>query len=160
MEPAAKHRAARGLAGLALDRLELGLGVGAVWVSRTGRATAQDRRQLRDRNQDLPGLRALVARDDASALEHVDQAAGPRVADAQAALDHRDGGGLGLDHDARCVLEQIVLVGREVAAAGVDALVFDLLHEQLGIEVGSPCLAQWPVMRAISSSFRKAPWMR
>ena len=51
----------------------------------------------------------------AAALEHVDQAPGARVADAQAALDHRDRGGLRLDDEPGGLLEQVVLVGIEVA---------------------------------------------
>src|SRR5204863_8022629 len=60
-------------------------------------------------------LRAFVRRDDPAALEHVDQAAGARVADAQATLKERDGGRLRLDDDLDRLLEQWILVRVEVA---------------------------------------------
>ena len=60
-------------------------------------------------------LRALVAADDAAALEHVDEPAGARVADAQAALEERDRRGLRLDDDLDRLVEQRVVVGVEVA---------------------------------------------
>src|SRR6266545_3904066 len=50
----------------------------------------------------------------AFAHEHVDKAAGSRVADAQAALDERDRGGLRLHDDLDCALEEWILVWIEV----------------------------------------------
>ena len=47
----------------------------------------QDPRQVHLRDEHLARLGALVARDDPAPLEHVDQAAGARVADAQTALE-------------------------------------------------------------------------
>src|SRR4051812_21658988 len=57
-----------------------------------GRAAAQRPGQLGVADKHLPRLRALVPRDHAAALEHVDQASGSGIAHAQAPLDHRDGG--------------------------------------------------------------------
>ena len=55
--------------------------------------------ELRLADEHAARLRAFVARDDPAALEHVDQSAGTRVADAQAPLDERDGCRLCLDDD-------------------------------------------------------------
>ena len=64
-------------------------------------------------------LRALVARDDAAALEHVDEAARARVADTQAALEQRDGCRLRLDDHLDRAVEQRILVGVEVEVVAV-----------------------------------------
>ena len=64
-------------------------------------------------------LRALVAGDDPAPLEHVDQPAGPRVADAQAPLDQRHGRGLRLDDDLDRLVEQRILVRVELAVVVV-----------------------------------------
>src|SRR5436190_21708453 len=66
-------------------------------------------------DEDAARLRAFVAADDPAPLEHVDQAAGARVPDAQAALDERDGCGLRLHDDLDRLVEQRVVVGVEVA---------------------------------------------
>jgi hypothetical protein len=42
---------------------------------------------LRLVDEDAPRLRAFIATDDAAPLEHVDEPAGPRVADAEAPLE-------------------------------------------------------------------------
>src|SRR6266487_4367170 len=65
-------------------------------------------------HENAPRLGALVARDDAPPLEHVDQASGPRVSDSKAALDERDGGCLRLDDDLDRLLKQRVLVRVEI----------------------------------------------
>ena len=70
-------------------------------------------------DQHAPRLRALVAGDDPAPLEHVDQAAGARVADPQAALEERDGRGLRLHDDLDRPVEQRVLVGVELAVVAV-----------------------------------------
>src|SRR3954467_13893542 len=51
-------------------------------------------------DEDLARLGALVAGDDAAALEHVDQAPRARVAKSQAPLEHRRRGGLHLGDEA------------------------------------------------------------
>src|SRR3954452_11822674 len=86
-----------------------------------GRALAQRRDEpfpVALADQDLARLGPLVARDDAAALEHVDQAARPGVAEAQAPLQHRSRRGLHLGHQADRVLEQRVLVGGELVGRG------------------------------------------
>ena len=88
---------------------------------RRGAATAgsprllQHARQVGLGDQHLAGLGALVARDHAAPLHHVDQPPGARVAHAQAPLEHRGGGGAHLHHGGDRVAEQVVLVGVEVA---------------------------------------------
>src|SRR4051812_28991108 len=64
-------------------------------------------------------LRAFVAGDDPAALEHVDQASRARVADAQSALQERNGSRLRLDDDLDRAIEQRVLVGVEVSVARI-----------------------------------------
>src|SRR5262245_28206959 len=59
-------------------------------------------------------LGALVAGDDAAPFEHVDEPAGTRVADPQAALEERRRGGLGLDDDLDRAVEERVFVGVEL----------------------------------------------
>ena len=59
-------------------------------------------------------LGALVAGNDPAPLEHVDESPGPGVADAQASLDERNGGGLGLDNDLDCAVEEGILVRIEL----------------------------------------------
>src|SRR3954452_11709317 len=49
----------------------------------------QNTRQIALRDEHLAGLRALVAGDHAAALHHVDEPSRARVADPQAALEHR-----------------------------------------------------------------------
>src|SRR5580765_750981 len=71
--------------------------------------------ELARRDEHPPRLGALVAGDDPAALEHVDQAACARVADAKTAREKRYGGGLRLDDDVDRLLEQRVLVRVEVA---------------------------------------------
>src|SRR5690242_3417962 len=70
-------------------------------------------------DEDAPWLRALVRRDDPAPLEHVDQPAGPRVADAKAALKERHTRGLGGHDDFDRLVEQLILVGVELAVVGV-----------------------------------------
>src|SRR5262245_33430076 len=65
-------------------------------------------------DQDASRLGAFVPGDDAAALEHVDQPAGARVADAEAPLEERRRGGLGLDDDLDRAVEQRILVGVEL----------------------------------------------
>ena len=67
----------------------------------------------------MRGFEPSYGRDDPAPLEHVDQAAGPRVADAEAALEERDGRGLGGDDDLDRAVEQRVLVRVELAVVGV-----------------------------------------
>src|SRR5215207_167722 len=62
-------------------------------------------------------LRALVAGDDPAALEHVDQAPGPRVADSEPALEKGYRRGLCLHDDVDRPVEERVLVGVEVLVA-------------------------------------------
>src|SRR5262249_47338328 len=76
-------------------------------------------------DEHTPRLRALVAGDDAAALEHVDQPPCPCVADPEAPLDERDRGGLGLDDDVDRLLEQRILVR-------IELLVVHVLREDLG----------------------------
>src|ERR671925_567362 len=68
------------------------------------------------------GFGAFVPRDDPTALEHVDQAPCARVADSQAALQERHGGGLRLDDDLDRPLEQRILVRVEVLVPLLEAL--------------------------------------
>src|SRR6266536_762987 len=65
-------------------------------------------RQVHLGDQDLARLGALIARDHAPALHHVDQPAGPRVADPQTALEHRGGGAAELHHGGDGLAEQVV----------------------------------------------------
>src|SRR5205823_12599019 len=65
--------------------------------------------------EDAAWLRPFVAGDDPPALEHVDQSARPRVADAQPPLEQRDRRGLRLDDDIDGLIEQGILVGIELA---------------------------------------------
>ena len=60
-------------------------------------------------------LGALVAGDDPTPLEHVDQATGARVAHAQAPLDQGHRGRLRHDDDLDRLVEQRILVGVELA---------------------------------------------
>src|SRR5438552_2328797 len=60
-------------------------------------------------------LRALVAADDPAALEHVDEAARPRVTDSQAPLQERHRRRLRLHDDLDRLVEQRVVVGVELA---------------------------------------------
>src|SRR5215204_7360388 len=69
-------------------------------------------------NQYASGFRSLITRDDATTLQHVDQATGARVADAQAALDQRNRRCLRLDDDLDRLLEQRILVRIEVVVTG------------------------------------------
>src|SRR3954447_1609431 len=78
----------------------LGQRSGGLGLDRSLLAAADEAGQIGLGDQDLARLGAFVAGDHAAALEHVDEAAGAGVADPQTALDHRDGGGFGLDHDA------------------------------------------------------------
>src|SRR5919204_1700208 len=64
--------------------------------------------------QDPARFRALVARDDPSPLEHVDQAARTRVADAEAPLEQARRCRLRRDDDLDRALEQRILVGVEL----------------------------------------------
>ena len=93
----------------------------------------QDARHVGLGDEHLTRLRALVAGDDASALQHVDQAPCARVADAQPALDHRDRGGLGLHDDPCRVRQQVILIGREVALGPLQRLGL-LGLEQVGVD--------------------------
>src|SRR5205823_3342683 len=92
------------------------------------------------RDQHLPGLGALVAGDHAAPLEHVDHSPGARVAEAQAALEHRGGRRLhfGDQHDR--IAQQRVLVGIELVARSLGNLGLDLL-EQLFVQLGLALLA-------------------
>src|SRR3954452_9688436 len=88
-------------------------------------------------HQHLARLGALVARDHPAALEHVDQTAGARVAQPQAALEHRGRGGLHLGDEPDGVAQKRILVRVEavVGAARLCRILLDLL-EQLLAEVG------------------------
>ena len=97
--------------------------------------TAEHPREVGLADQHLARLRALVAGDHAAALEHVDQPPGARVADPQAPLQHRDRGGLGLHDEVDRLVEQVVLVGVEVALLGL-ALGLRARLEQLLLELG------------------------
>src|SRR4051812_29185281 len=77
-------------------------------------------------DEDATRLRPFVGRDDPAALEHVDEAAGPCVADAKPALEKRDAGSLGGDDDLDRLVEQWILVRIELAVFGVR-----LIHEHL-----------------------------
>src|SRR2546430_384254 len=63
-------------------RLSVGIGLDSDRC-RLGLAATEDPRQIRLGDQHLARFRALVAGDDAAALEHVDQPAGAGVADPQ-----------------------------------------------------------------------------
>src|SRR6266540_2412136 len=82
-------------------------------------------------HEHLARLGALVARDDAAALEHVDEAAGSRVADAQAPLDERDRGGLRLHHDFDCALEERIFVRIEILVLSLVLLDARRLEQRL-----------------------------
>src|SRR4029079_11351612 len=74
------------------------------------------------------------ARDDAAALEHVDEPPGPRVAQTQAALEHRRRRRAHLDDELDRVAEERVLVGGEavvVAGALVGHFGLDLVEQVL-----------------------------
>src|SRR5437764_8401746 len=77
-------------------------------------------------DEHAPGLRALVGRDDSAPFEHVDQPARAGVADAKPALQQRDAGGLGGDHDLDRLVEQRVLVRVVIALVGVGIVCDDL----------------------------------
>src|ERR1700693_5196753 len=64
-------------------------------------------------------LGAFVAADDPAALEHVDQAPRPCVADAQPALEERSGSSLRLDDDFDCSVQERILVRVEIAVCSV-----------------------------------------
>src|SRR5919109_3773831 len=76
-------------------------------------------------------FRTLVAGDDPAPLEHVDEAPGARVADAQAPLDERDRRGLGLHDDLDRALEERVLVGVEILVLVLVLLGAGRLEERL-----------------------------
>src|SRR5689334_9242872 len=71
--------------------------------------------ELRLVDEDAARLRAFIATDDASSLEHVDQPARPRVADAQPPLDEGHRRGLRLHDDLDRLVEQRIDVGVELA---------------------------------------------
>src|SRR6476660_6953393 len=77
-------------------------------------------------DEDAARLRPFVRRDDPAPLEHVDEAAGPRVADAKPPLEEGDARGLRRDDDLDRLVEQRVLVRVELAVLGVR-----LVHEHL-----------------------------
>ena len=62
------------------------------------------------RHEDAARLRALVAGDDPSPLQHVDQPARAGVADSQAPLQQRNRCRLGLDDDLDRLVQQRILV--------------------------------------------------
>src|SRR5579863_2045558 len=77
---------------------------------------------LRERvlvDEDAARLRPLVAADDPASLEHVHEAAGSRVADAEAPLEERDRGRLRLDDDLDRAVEERVVVRVEFAVCPV-----------------------------------------
>src|SRR4051794_7654867 len=112
-------------------------------------------------DQHLARLGALVARDHAAPLEHVDQAARPRIAEPQAALEHRGRGGLHLGHEADGLLEQRVLVGEKSSGPLVSAGVSSSTSSSRSSRIsGSPCLRQNSVSFSIWGSSMYAPWIR
>jgi hypothetical protein len=82
----------------------------------------EDPRYVGVGDQDLAGLRALVAGDDPASLEHVDQPTGACVAEPQAALEHGRRGGSQLRHERDGLLQQRVVVGVEVGVLGAVAI--------------------------------------
>ncbi len=70
-------------------------------------------------DEHTPRLRAFVAGDDPTPLEHVDQPAGACVADPEAPLQKGNGRGLRLDDDLDRLVEQRVVVGIELAVLPV-----------------------------------------
>ena len=95
-------------------------------------------------DEHLAWLGALVAADHGAPLEHVDEPPGARVAQAQAALEHRRRRRAHLDAEADRVLEQGVLVGAEAVvgdAGGGLLVVLDLVEQvlaQLGLALAAP----------------------
>ena len=83
------------------------------------------------RDEHAPRLRALVAGDHPAALEHVDQPARPRVADAQPTLQQRHRGRLVLGDAEDRLVEQRVLVRVELLRLDVGRV-----GEQLLVELG------------------------
>ena len=159
-DPYANHWFEKRLGALGVRRAD-GFHRAGVLVDGGLSAAAQHPRQVRHRDQHLARLRALVAGDDAAALEHVDQAARARVADTQATLDHRDGSGAGLDDDLGRLLEQVVLVRVEVIVARGRRRPRPRAPRAAPRRTRArPASAQWSVIAAISSSVMKAPWMR
>src|SRR6185312_1171168 len=69
---------------------------------------------LRLVDEDVSWLRAFIATDDASSLQHVDEAPGPRVADPQAALDQGHRRRLRLDDDLDRLVQQRIVIRVEV----------------------------------------------
>ena len=106
-------------------------------------------------------LRALVRRDDPAPLEHVDQPARARVADAQTALEQRDRRGLRGDDDLDRPVEQRILVGVELALVAV-AVVGEHLRqlEEALVDLLLALARVCSTMSAISSSVTNAPWTR
>src|SRR5918994_1328417 len=82
-----------------------------------GLVRARDALEVGFGDEHTAGLRALVAGDDPAPLQHVDQAPGTGVADAQATLEQRHRGGLRLDDDLDRAVEQRVLVRVELLVA-------------------------------------------
>ena len=96
----------------------------------------------------------------AAALEHVDQAPGARVADAQAALDHRDRGGA-RSRPRPAPPAPAGRPGRErTRRRRRPRPRARLASSSSSSNSGSPCSAQCSVICAISSSVTKAPWIR
>jgi hypothetical protein len=94
-----------------------------------GLERGEDPRQVALGDEDLARLGALVAGDDPPALEHVDEPARARVAQAQAALEHRRRRRAHLDDELDRVAQQRVLVGIEALLLGLlDRLGLDLLE--------------------------------
>ena len=109
-----------------------------------------------------PRLRALVAADDPAPLEHVDQPAGPRVADPQPALEQRDRRGLGRDDDLDRAVEQRILVRVELAVSSASpssAKTSRQLEEAL-VDLLLALASVCSTTSAISSSVTYAPWTR
>ena len=139
-------------------------------VVRTSVASAARARQRRaDHGGELvlldqhpAGLRALVAGDDPAPLEHVDQPAGAGVADAQPALEQRDGRGLRLHDDLDRLVEQRVLVGVEVAVvvAVVRRRSSPAPRAASRRAPGRAGARHCSTTIAISSSVTNAPWTR
>src|SRR5437763_8639102 len=104
----------------------------------------QDAREVGLGDQHLPRLRALVARDHATPLHHVDQPPRPGVAHPEPPLEHRGRSAAQL-HDRRDrVGQQVVLIGAEfvhrLALAGLDRL--QQLLVQLGLALATPVVGE------------------
>src|SRR5690606_40394282 len=85
--------------------------------------------------QYLPRLATLVRPDDSTQFHHVDQPCRPGVADAEAALQHGDRGGVVLPHKPNGVLGELIVTFLQLLAVLLGGHNLFVVH---GLALGRP----------------------